>query len=189
MTTIKGLRQPSAVKQRRLSPPQEHLIHLLYAAKERVVRRGDLADEIFDSADKNQKYKLLRLVHETRRSIQGTGWHIENKPGYGYCMRWLAKDAPEDDPETVELLRDIGGDIQAMRADQAMFSDQMLQILAQVVTVPTHMLLPASTWASELDEEILQTKGITGKLSVIAEREDIPAEAVMSRFRALKKAG
>jgi len=189
MTMNRGLRLPSAIRERKLSPAQEQFVHELYKAKEKIVKYPDLFEAIFDEAEPFDRVRVLRLGHATKRCIQGTGWHIEAKPGYGYQMRWLARDAPEDDPETVELLRDTGADIRAIRADFAMFTEQMRQIMGEIVTVPAHMLLPQSTWSGSLDTEILLTKGITGKLALIATREDVPVEAVTSRYRALKSAG
>ena len=69
-----------------------------------------------------------------------------------------------------------------------MFTEQMRHIMAEITTIPAHMLLPNSTWSAELDEAIMGTKGITGKLGVIAEKEALPVEAVSGRYRALKSA-
>lgn len=182
----KGLRLPAALRGRRLSPPQERLIHHLYAAKERVVKHEDLIEAVFDG-DQDQ-YRLLRLVHETRRTIQGTGWHIENYHGRGYRMAWVDSSVPEEPPETVELMRYISEDQRALRADFAMLAEDFRQTLAEMVGLPAHMLLPASTWTREIDAALMSTKGITGKLDEQAERFGIDPAAARSRYRALKAA-
>ena len=182
----KGLRLPAALRGRRLSPPQERLIHYLYAAKERVVKHEDLIDGVFDG-DQDQ-YRLLRLVHETRRTIQGTGWHIENEHGRGYSMTWVDATVPEEPPETLELMRYIAEDQRALRADFAMLADDMRAALASLAGLPAYVLLPASTWTRDIDAAILATKGITGKLEAEADRLGIDPAAVRSRYRALKAA-
>jgi len=180
----KGLRLPAALRERRLSPPQERLIHHLYAARERSVRHEDLRDAVFDE-DADQ-YRVMRLVHDTRRTIQGTGWHIETDHGRGYRMIWVDAMAPEEPPETLELLRFMAADQRALRADFAMLSDHIREALASLVTVPAHMLVPASTWTREADAAILETKGITGKLAALADATGIDPAAVTSRYKALK---
>lgn len=178
-----SLRVPTAVRARRPSAAQERLIHELYAARERTVPHGDLLDRIFDGGD---RYNVMRLVHETRRIIQGTGWHIETDHGRGYRMIWVDKDAPEEPPETLELLRFITEDQRAIRADIAMLADDLRQALAAITTVPAHMLVPSSTWTREIDAALLETKGITGKLAQIAASIDIDPVAVISRYKALQ---
>lgn len=179
-----GLRLPPALRSRRLSPPQEQLIHELYAAKERSVSHADIRDRLFDGHP--DQYRVMRLVHETRRTIQGTGWHIETDYGRGYRMIWVDKDAPEEPPEVIEAIRFIVEDQRAIRADIAMLADDLRQALAALTTLPAHVLVPSSVWTREVDEALLATKGITGKLAEIAASIDVDPSAVTSRYRALK---
>lgn len=183
----KGLRLPAALRGRQLSPPQERLIHHLYAAKEKVVRHEDLMEKVFDGD--LDRYRILRLVHETRRTIQGTGWHIGNHHNYGYKMTWVDSSAPEEPPEILEAIRFLVADQRALRADFAMLANDFRAALSEVVNVPSYLLLPASTWTREIDEGLLETKGITGKLDELAERVGLDPTAVRSRYRALKASG
>jgi len=180
-----SLRIPAALRGRKLSPVQERLVHELYRAREKTVRHADLLDAVFDGGD---RYNVMRQVHETRRIIQGTGWHIETDHGQGYRMIWVDKDAPEEPPETIELLRFVTEDQRAIRADIAMLADDLRQALAAITTVPAHMLVPSATWTREIDAALIETKGITGKLARIAEEIEIDPAAVASRYRALKNA-
>ena len=159
-------------------------MHELYAAKERAVCHADLRDQIFDG-DVDQ-YKLVRLVHETRRVIQGSGWHIATVHGRGYQMLWVDKDAPEKPPETIELMRCIEADVRALRADVGMLGDTMREMMAAIATVPAHLLVPSSTWTREIDATLLDTKGITGKLAEVALQIGVDGTAVISRYKALK---
>lgn len=179
----KGMRLPAVLRGRRLSPPQERLIHELYAARERTVPHPDLIESIFDDGD---KYNLMRLVHETRRIIQDTGWHIATDHGRGYRMVWVDKDAPEEPPEVIEMLRAVTEDQRAIRADLAMLADDMRSAMAALSVVPAHVFVPSSVWTSEVDAALLATKGITGKLAAIAEKLEIDPAAVSSRYRALR---
>ena len=182
---VNSLRLPAVLRGRRLSPPQERLIHELYAAREKTVVHADLIERIFEDGD---KYGVMRLVHETRRIIQGTGWHISTDHGRGYRMSWVDRSAPEEPPETLEMLRSITEDQRALRADFATLADDMRQALASLTTVPAYMLVPSSIWTREVDSALLETKGITGKLAEIAASIGTDPAAVMSRYRALKSA-
>ena len=181
------MKLPTGLRDRKLTGPQARFVNELYCAKESFVRFPDLLDAVYQGV--GDRYKISRLAHETRRVIQGTGWHIESKPRYGYRMVWMARNAPDLEPEALELLRDTGSDLRALRADFAMFADQMRGMMAEIVTVPTHMLLPLDTWTPEIDEAILATQGITGKLSIVASEAQLPDEAVISRLKALRAAG
>lgn len=178
-----GLRLPAVLRGRRLSPPQERLIHELYAARERTVVHADLIENIFEDGD---KYNVMRLVHETRRIIQGTGWHIATDHGRGYRMAWVDKDAPEEPPEVIEMLRAVTEDQRAIRADIAMLADDMRSAISSLTNVPAHVFVPSSVWTNDVDAALIATKGITGKLAEIASSIDVDPAAVTSRYRALK---
>lgn len=143
----------------------------------------DLIDRIFENG---VKYDILRLVFETRRIIQGTGWIIETDRGRGYRLFWADKNVPDDQPDVLDAIRFVAEDQRAVRADVAMLADDLRQALSAIVTLPPHVLVPSSVWTLEVDDAIMKTKGITGKLGVIAADIEIDASAVMSRYRALK---
>jgi hypothetical protein len=186
----KGLRLPEAIRGLRMSEMQERFLVTLYAAKQDYVAHAVLHDKIFEGEREDpgsNYYRVTNLAHHVKRVIQRTGWHLEVQQGYGYRLVWNPSTNPDETPDVLDVMRDLQADVQALRADYAMLQEVLTGTLSALVGLPAHYLVPLSTWTPEVDAEILETKGITGKLSAIAERLDVDPSAVVSRFKALRK--
>lgn len=177
-------RIPAALNGRRLSSRERTLIALLYAAKQKTVRREVIAEALeFSAADDPS---ISNLIGQARRSMQATGWVISTVHGQGYRMIWNSKPDPDEAPDLGDAIKMIVEDQRAVRADLAMIHDAMMTALGELTSIPAHMLVPLSTWTASLDEEIRATKGIVGKLRILAEAVGVDGDAVVSRYRHLK---